>query len=179
VLRTGGGVRNISAALVAAAFVPILVFLAVQAGSYAIHYAFFFPTSFSWSRARDDLWQFLALAPYIFIVATGHALALGLPVFLWLRRRGKANGWTSALAGFVIGCLPMSVFGFPSRSQINYSYSANMWGRLRELVVEGAPTLWGWVSYAESLATFGACGAAAGLAFWLAWHHADQPSSSD
>ncbi len=68
--------KGISAALLAAAFIAIVVFLAVQAGSYAIHYAFFFPTAFSWSRTRNDLWQFLAFSPYIFAVAAGLAFWL-------------------------------------------------------------------------------------------------------
>ncbi|WP_025560699.1 hypothetical protein [Sphingomonas sp. UNC305MFCol5.2] len=45
-----------------------------------------------------------------FAIAFGHALVLGLPLYLLLDRRGWANGWLAALAGACIGMVPVLIF---------------------------------------------------------------------
>ena len=112
------------------------------------------------------------------IVAGAHALLLGLPAFLVLWKLGKANWLTSGSGGFVIGAAPLLLYSFP-RDRPGWSSSGRMWGEVRDFYVNGTPTVWEWLGYAQSAAYFGFFGLCGGLAFWLLWKRfGPQPSSS-
>lgn len=109
----------------------------------------------------------LKILPLAFAVALAHAFVLGLPLFLLLRRAGWANGFSATAAGFGIAALPLGALTWP----LNHSgarYSSWIGPERVPTVVDGSPTLAGWLHYLETLAQFGAFGALGGLAFWVA-----------
>ena len=160
--------RGIALGLVGAACVPALVFLTIGlASSWSSGFA---PDSIASGALRFVI-------PAV-IVAGLHALLLGLPAFLVLWKLSKANWLTSGIGGFVIGAAPLLVYSFP-RVRPGWSSSGRMWGEVRDFYVNGAPTVWEWLSYAQSAAYFGFYGLCGGLAFWLIWRRfGAQPSSS-
>lgn len=102
------------------------------------------------------------LAPTAFLIAAGHALLLGLPVFIKIEGKGKFNVITSLIAGAAIGALPIGLITFPL-SPFGGSSSTNG----IPMVVDGIPTLAGWIGYFEFLLYPTAFGVAGGFAFWL------------
>ncbi|MGN6229474.1 MAG: hypothetical protein ACTHNM_18760 [Dyella sp.] len=112
--------------------------------------------------------------PYIWI-RTGHflilcalisaafVLVLGIPAYLLLRWRKAVRWWSTIASGFVLGAVPVAVFSWPLR----FSQGASATVDGVPTLVNGAPTLAGWLQYLESVAFFGACGAAAATTFWL------------
>lgn len=109
----------------------------------------------------------LQILPFVFFVALAHALVLGVPLFLLLRRKAWANGFSATAAGFGIGCLPVGVLTWPLRLA---GSGSNSWIGPERIptVVDGVPTSAGWLAYGELVVQFGGYGALAGLAFWLA-----------
>jgi len=161
--------RGIALGLVGAACTPALVFLIIGLAS-----------SWSSGSAIPDSVASGALRfvmPVLFVAGL-HALLLGLPAFVVLWRLGKANGLTSCVGGFVVGATPLLLYSFP-RARPGWSSSGQMWGEVRNFYVDGAPTLWEWLGYAQSAAYFGFFGLCGGLTFWLLWRRfGAQPSSS-
>ena len=102
------------------------------------------------------------LAPIAFAISLAHAVILGLPLALLFHSKHWINAISSIGAGFFVGILPAGIFTWP---MLHGPDQASVSGV--PTVVDGTPTLAGWISYAEFLALLGACGALAGLTFWL------------
>lgn len=122
-----------------------------------------------------DAWQveqMLALLAIVGAVTAMHALLIGLPMFLLLRRAGRLSAITLSMVGFFAGTLLMGVAGWPWRGGTpGSSYSTNWHGRFVEMEKDGVPTLYGWLSWMESTAIFGLAGIASALAFWYGWRY--------
>jgi hypothetical protein len=99
-----------------------------------------------------------------FLVALGHAIVLGLPLFLFLRAKSLVGIISCALGGFVVGAIGPASFGLMGMFG-NASYNASSGGRAT--IVNGAPTLAGWIEYAQAVGYAGLIGLAGGLTFWL------------
>lgn len=98
-----------------------------------------------------------------------YVVVLGIPAFLLLRW-GKAIYWWSATAvGFLLGCVPVAFSLWPADADLQTRASHWDGEKMVQTVVDGVPTLAGWVSYAKSVVLMGAFGAVGGLAFWLIW----------
>lgn len=107
--------------------------------------------------------QGLTLARTVFIVAAVHALVLGLPLFYLLRSMRRIGVASSALGGILIGAVP---FGVLTMISMFGPYSASSGGR--PTVINGVPTLAGWIDYAYAVGSIGMFGLAGGLTFWAA-----------
>lgn len=125
--------------------------------------AFFAVAPFSLDASLN---QFAGLLLVAFGIAGGHAIVLGLPLFLVLRQRRWVNAFSSIVGGFAVGAtggtlLTLGQFGR------GYSYSVNGIPQ----IVNGVPTAAGWLNYFGTLGFLGALGALAGLTFWciLKW----------
>jgi len=123
----------------------------------------------------------LALARLTFLVALAHAFVLGLPLFLLLRWMGRVGIVACALSGLVIGATPFGVLALTSMFGVQ---SASTGGT--PTVIEGVPTLAGWIEYARTVGSMGLLGLAGGVTFWAArrslqrvgaTHGTDAPSS--
>ena len=102
----------------------------------------------------------LLLWPPAFAVALAHAVVLGLPAFLILRRRGLTRWWISLASGFAVGALPYAVLSLPWEAPA------------RELVAAHIVPPFAWTHYAAVTSGLGLLGAACGFAAWLVWRRA-------
>jgi hypothetical protein len=108
--------------------------------------------------------QFLGLLRLTFLVALAHAVVFGLPLFLFLRSKSCVGIIACALGGFVVGAVGPAMLGLLSMFG-NASYNA--WSGGRATIVNGVPTLAGWMEYAQSVGFVGIIGLGGGLTFWL------------
>ena len=112
--------------------------------------------------------ELLELSPIVLMIAGAHLLVLGLPTFWALHRTARATPLNAALAGFFIGGLGIALLAWPANSG-GGSFSATWHGEFREFVVDGKPTLVGWLSYLESVSLFGTHGLVGALVFYAVW----------
>lgn len=146
-------------AFVAAAVAPVLPIL-----FYYLYDQFerFQPNDpYIWIRTRN----FLTICV---IISMAHVLLLGLPAYALLRRRIK-RWWSVLLAGFVLAAIPFAFYSWPLESSAKYKSSLIVNGT--PMIVDGIPTVAGWVQYAQGVTLFGGCGVLSALAFWLVWRH--------
>jgi hypothetical protein len=108
--------------------------------------------------------QLFWLLSLTFIVALAHAIGLGLPLFLFLRSKSRIGIIACALGGFAVGALGPAVFELLGMLG---GGSYNAWTGGRATVVNGIPTLTGWLEFALNVGVTGLIGLAGGLAFWL------------
>lgn len=97
-------------------------------------------------------------------VAAAVTVLLGVPAFWVLRRFGR-EGWRSLGAvGAALGVLPVAFF-WP-RHFAGYSSGQNWHGHDVDLYVDGTPTVYAWLIYAEKVLTFGLHGLIGALVFY-------------
>lgn len=104
------------------------------------------------------------LALLAFFISVGHAVALGLPLFVIFRSRGWINVMSCITGGTIVGAVPGGLLTWPFRPGNGTHSSFN--GVVT--IVDGIPTAAGWLAYIQFLAFLGAFGALAGFVFWLA-----------
>lgn len=108
--------------------------------------------------------QILTLTKTTFIVAVTHSLLIGLPLFLLVRRmRSDAGIAACTLGGFVVAAIPIGVLALISMIGVR---SASTNGT--PTIVNGAPTLFGWIEYVRTIGLAGLLGLVGGLTFWAA-----------
>lgn len=122
--------------------------------------------------------------PYIWVRTSGWLLmclmasaafviAFGLPAFLVLKKLKAIRWWSTVGAGFLLGAIPPAILAWPLRyPDLRTSASVNG----VQTMINGTPTLAGWLQYISSVSFVGACGAVGALAFWLVWRHEPQPT---
>ena len=114
-------------------------------------------------------WHTAEIGPFTFTftfaIALGHAILLGLPLFLVFRSVSWINVTTCIALGFVVGAAPVGVLTWPMQYPELHSGES----------VVGVPTIignaiWtiGWTGYIKPLIYFGSFGALGGFAFWAA-----------
>jgi hypothetical protein len=97
---------------------------------------------------------------YLLFGAYPTAFLLGVPAFLFLRRRLRPTAVNCALVGSMIASLPWLALGL--LSPVNYSYDD---GHVTTL--NGQKTPWGWIDLATLVGQMAALGLLGGLVFWL------------
>ncbi len=103
------------------------------------------------------------------LVSLVWVVALGLPAFFLLRFLGKERITTLLAAGFVTGGLPLAILGWPLDTGSRSSFSTSWHGQFVDMVKDGVPTLYGWLSYLEGVAVVGVLGAISAATFWYVW----------
>lgn len=153
---------RVAAALVAAIVGPAVLMI----GLY-IYDSFQLPVAddgYLWVRVRN-------FSVMVLMVSTAFVVFLGVPAFLLLRWKQLVHWWSAIAGGFLLAALPMALFAWPMR----YSHlkgSAVINGV--HTMIDGVPTVAGWLQYAVGIVMFGALGAIGGLCFWLVWRHEAQ-----
>jgi hypothetical protein len=110
-----------------------------------------------WTRTRGFIVICLA-------ISAAHVVVLGIPAYLVLRWRGALRWWSTLLSGFVLGAVPAGVLSWPLRySDLKSSATVNG----VQTMVDGIPTMAGWLQYVGGVSFFGAFGALAAAAFWV------------
>ncbi|MUH73202.1 hypothetical protein [Psychrosphaera haliotis] len=111
-----------------------------------------------WVRTRG----FLAIC---ITVSAGFVVFLGLPTYFLLRKLNSVNWWATLISGFVLGAIPMAIFTWPLRyPEMKTSASVNG----VKTMIDGVPTLDGWLQFLQGVSFLGVCGMVGALAFWLA-----------
>jgi hypothetical protein len=155
---------SIILALLAAAVVPSIIFtmpMIIDVPNY-LRALYGRPTHQMYLAEYERTARFWYIA---FIIALVHAIALGLPGYLLLRRKNLVRWWTSGVCGFVVGCVPAAIITIPIQLS-NASFKADG----VPMIVNGVVTLAGWISYIEGVLEFGAYGLSGGLAAWSVWY---------
>jgi demethylmenaquinone methyltransferase / 2-methoxy-6-polyprenyl-1,4-benzoquinol methylase len=88
---------------------------------------------------------------YAFVVSLAHVLVLGLPVFLLGWRLRAIRWWSTLIAAFIVGAIPMAIWTWPDLSSL------------------------GWRDYVSGFAFFGLFGVSGGIVFSLLWHYWIRP----
>ena len=148
------GLMKITLAFLAAIFVPVCLIT----GWYLWgQFTTFRPGDpYIWVRTG----HFLSLCV---LISAAYVIVLGMPAYAVLRWRNAVRGWSTIATGFVLGAAPVAVLLWPLRN--SRGASATIDGV--STIVNGVPTIAGWLQYLESVASFGVCGAAAATAFWF------------
>ena len=125
---------------------------------------------------ESEILLFSELGPLfltISLVAGAHAIALGLPIYFLVRHFWKINYIISALAGFVVGFIPLAIYSWPLRNLDSKSSSMvnGEW-----LKIDGEVTYQGWVSYFQGNFTFAGLGLLAAVSFWYALSKLNHPN---
>jgi hypothetical protein len=112
------------------------------------------------------LWHTAEIAPFAFTftfaIAFGHAVLLGLPLFLVFRSKGWINVMTCVAVGFAVGAVPAGVLTWPMQHpELHTSVSVDG----VPTMINGTITAAGWISYVKPLIYFGSLGALGGFAF--------------
>ena len=147
-------------ALLAAAVAPAGLFLVPMIVGFISSGA---NDPFAWSRLSK--WLVIVLGTSALYVAV-----LGVPAFLLLSWRKAIRWWSAILAGFAMACLPVAYSLWPAADP-DLRTTASHWNgeQMIYTMIDGVPTLEGWIRYAESVGAFGLLGAVGGFAGWLVW----------
>ncbi len=102
------------------------------------------------------------------VVAVPFVLVVGVPSALLLRRVEHFRYWPLATIGFIFAALPIAVWRLPV-GNAGYSLGGNLYGHVEPFIVDGGPTIWGLLDYAQSIFIFGLRGFVAASVFFVAW----------
>ncbi|MBD9481830.1 hypothetical protein IB229_02520 [Pseudomonas sp. PDM14] len=107
-----------------------------------------------WVRTRE----FFVIC---FVISAAHVIALGIPTYFLLRWRRLIRWWSVLFAGFVLGAVPVGAFSWPLHSSPGSYALANG----VQTIINGVPTMAGWLQYFGGVLFFGVCGLTAAAAF--------------
>jgi hypothetical protein len=143
--------------LLAAAVAPALAMLAWYAcGSFTAPLA---NDGYIWARIAN-------FATICFVVSAAHVAVLGVPAFLLLRWRNAIVWWSATLSGFILGAMPTAALTWPLRYPELHT-PTTIDGV--QTMINGTPTIAGWLHFASGLGFMGFLGAVGGKSFWLVW----------
>lgn len=105
----------------------------------------------------------IRILPLAFAVTLGHSVILGLPVALFFRAKRWKRLSATVAGAFLIGVVPGGLLTWPV--DLSFRTSGSVDGVAT--IINGIPTLAGWLGYIKLLGMLGGLGAVGGLAFWL------------
>jgi SAM-dependent methyltransferase len=112
------------------------------------------------------IWSVPGVAPMVFsftlAIALGHAVLLGLPIFLIFQSRGWGSATASIVLGFAIGAVPAGILSFPVSG---FALCASAWAGGTPASSDGLNTAALLVGYVQPLMYFGLLGALGGIVF--------------
>jgi hypothetical protein len=117
---------------------------------------------------------FMLLMAVVFAVP--FVVLLGIPLTLLLQRIGYLKWWCLAAVGALAGAIFAGWSG--PGGDPGFSSGGNWYGRSVDFVVNGKPTLYGWLSYVQSVAAFAFHGLAGATAFFIVWVRRMGPNNS-
>lgn len=142
-------------AFFSAAFFPALLMSVWSL--YGLFMDFGVGDEYVWVRAGSYFTLYL-------VVSLGYVFLLGAPAYYLLGRFKLIRWWSTIGTGFILGAFPMAVFIWPLKySELRGSASVNG----VKTMINGVPTMEGWLQFVSIVSFFGACGMVGALAFWL------------
>jgi len=117
----------------------------------------------------------LRMAPIVLMVALVHLVPAAI-LFCLLAWLGRINLFSCIASGALFAAVPIGIWTFP----LSFSDSSfNAWSGGRQTVIDGVPTLAGWLDYGQFLLLFIGIGAVAGVFFWFLIKHRFSANSPD
>lgn len=113
--------------------------------------------------------------PIAFAITLGHSIILGLPLAFLYRARRWTRLSTVIAGAFLIGATPVGLVAWPI--SLSSRTTASVDGVAT--IIDGVPTLAGWLGYLKLLGMFGGLGAVGGLVFWLTLRWSGVPMMTD
>jgi hypothetical protein len=114
-------------------------------------------------------WHTAEIGPFTFtctfVIALGHAILLGLPLFLVFRSVRWINVTTCIVLGFVVGAAPVGVLTWPMQHPELHTGASVV---DVPMIISNAIRTIEWTDYIKPLIYFGSFGALGGFAFWAA-----------
>ena len=98
--------------------------------------------------------QLLSMSMFITFVAAGHAVIIGLPISIVVKAYMDFTYKVAALCGFLVGFIPIAIFTWPMQYGSGSSSTING----VQTLVNGVPTMAGWLSYLQGTVIFGFLG---------------------
>jgi hypothetical protein len=105
----------------------------------------------------------LTILTLAYAITLGHAIIIGLPVALLYRAKRWMRLSATIAGAFIIGAVPGGLLPWPVN--LSFRTSASVDGVTT--IINGVPTLAGWLGYLKVLGMLGGLGALGGLVFWL------------
>jgi hypothetical protein len=103
-------------------------------------------------------------------------VAIGIPSLFLLRHFNRLSWRSLGSIGFIAAALPVAISGWSEYPGL--SSGGNWYGTPVDFVVDGQKTLYGWLSYAQSILLFGLHGSAGALVFLFVWRLRLGPNNS-
>lgn len=104
------------------------------------------------------------------VISFAHVFFLGIPAFflgLYLR---KIRWWSTIIASFIVGALPIAILTWPLRYPELQTTSRRAEGEsIVYTMVDGMPTATGWSDYITLFTIAGMFGVVGGIAFWFVY----------
>ena len=113
---------------------------------------------------------------YSVLFAAPFVLLLGVPLSLLLWHIGRFRWWPLAVAGALAGAI-FAGWDLPGGDS-GYSSGGNWYGQRVDFVVAGVPTLYGWLSYIQSVLAFALHGFVGATAYYKVWASVLRPNNS-
>ena len=113
---------------------------------------------------------------YSVLFAAPFVLLVGVPLSLILWRIGRFRWWPLAASGALAGALFVG-WDIPGGDP-GYSSGGNWYGQPVQFVVAGVPTLYGWLSYMQSILAFALHGFVGATTFYVVWASVLRPNNS-
>ena len=108
------------------------------------------------------------------LFAAPFVVVIGIPALLLLRRVNRLSWLSLGIVGFIVAALPFAFSGWSD--SVGYSSGGNWYGTPVDFVVNGQKTIYGWLSYFQSIIFFGLHGLAGALAFYFTWRRSLGPN---
>ncbi len=153
-------------------------FISLLAGSITpaiIVAVYFFFIGLFTSSLGEIITEIPEMILLVSFVAGCHTFLLGLPLYLIVKLYYKFTYKTSLACGFLIGALPLAIYTWPIRhTDMKFSSSYNG----VQHMIDGVPTMSGWLSYIQGATTFGFLGLSGALMFKYYLNKFENPSKS-
>lgn len=113
--------------------------------------------------------ELLRMSWLVLAVAMLVVVALGVPLFLGLRKAGRASFVQIAAAGFVLAGALAALLSWPGGIRQGSTIAITWHGKLTAFVVDGEVTIWGWLNYLEVVTRFALHGLVGAALFFKVW----------
>lgn len=137
---------------------------------YPVAFVFIAVPAVMGGASVPELVEFLAFYWFwVTIVATPVIVIAGLPAFLLIRARHSPSVGGMAVLGGIIAAGLAAIVLWTLSPGSGFSSGENYYGTYRDMVIDGVPTLWGWISFVEDTLMFAVHGALGAVFFLLGW----------
>ncbi len=132
--------------------------------------------------ARISIVEIIEFIPaysfYVSLVTGVILIIIGIPVFIFLKKKNKDTTTLLALIGFFV---PIVIYVFMSNYYSvgeGFSSGGNYYGTYRDMIVNGVRTPWGWLQYTEDIFKFGIHGLAGAVVFKHMWYRISEKNNA-